>query len=113
MSSLEPLAAYGLTCNVMQVISFASETAPVCKVIFETGTLDPSLVKRTAGLSEALTSLGDLLDSAPKPMNSDDQKLLDVAANETSLTQSEIAGIEDDSLRRFVEAVSQHKDKHR
>jgi hypothetical protein len=79
MSGLEPLAALGLACNVMQVIHFASETASLTKAMFSTGTPNPSLAYTTASLEKAYDDLERSLRTASTPGNQDEQELLEVA----------------------------------
>jgi hypothetical protein len=79
MSGLEPLAVFGLACNVMQVLSFSHETISLCKSIFRTGSLSPNLANNVSHLSEVCESLNDSLNSKPKPLSKDQQKLLEIA----------------------------------
>ncbi|KAM4058922.1 hypothetical protein HRG_008201 [Hirsutella rhossiliensis] len=79
MSGLEVLAAFGLACNVMQVIGFVHEGVQVGKTIYDTGCLDPSLADATDCLAKGLEDLKRSLETTPKPLNRDEQELLDVA----------------------------------
>lgn len=79
MSGVEALAALGLVCNIMQVISFARETAEICSTVFQTGSVDPSLTTTVAHLTKAFGELDISLASAPAPLTSDDDELWAIA----------------------------------
>lgn len=79
MSGLEPLAALGLACNVLQLIEAAGESASLCKRIYDTGQPDPQLSDFAKNLSYASASLQGCLNAAKHPFTSEDQKLLDLA----------------------------------
>lgn len=57
MSGLEPLAIFGLACNVIQAITFGRETISICKKIYENGSSDGSLAETATQMREATTSL--------------------------------------------------------
>ena len=79
MSGLEPLAALGLACNIMQIISFAHETASVCKTIYRTGSAAPNLANNVADLANVSENLKKSLSSAPGSLGKDEQELMDIA----------------------------------
>jgi len=79
MSGLEPLAALGLACNVMQLIDFARETTSICKAVYETGTPDPGLVSTIGHMTGAFENLSNSLDSARGSADPDERALLEVA----------------------------------
>ncbi|KAK1762338.1 hypothetical protein QBC33DRAFT_286923 [Phialemonium atrogriseum] len=79
MSGLEALATLGLACNIMQVISFARETAEICSTVFQTGSVDPSLTTTVAHLTKAFGELDSSLAAAPAPLTSDDDELCAIA----------------------------------
>jgi hypothetical protein len=53
MSGLEPVAALGLACNILQIIGVARETVRVAKQVYQNGELDPAL-------TDHATRLGDI-----------------------------------------------------
>ncbi|KAM7189849.1 hypothetical protein V8F20_009986 [Naviculisporaceae sp. PSN 640] len=78
MSGMEPLAAFGLVCNVMQAIHFTTQTAALCKKAFSTGSPDPELgilIEDSAHIYQ------DLVNSiqATTPLTEDETKLLRIA----------------------------------
>lgn len=75
MSGLE---AFGLACNVMQTIGFATEMASVCHSIFRTGSPDPSMATLLAHSTQITTSLKSSISSA-RPVTRDDKELLNIA----------------------------------
>jgi hypothetical protein len=87
MSGLEVLAAFGLACNVMQVIAFASETASVCMNIYHKGQYDGDLAGVVAGSIKFCRELETTLRTVPKPLNSDEQQFLDVATQTLAAAQ--------------------------
>ncbi|TLD30611.1 hypothetical protein PspLS_01869 [Pyricularia sp. CBS 133598] len=54
MSGLEPIAALGLACNILQVIAIGRETVQVALQVYRAGELDPALAKN-AGVLEKLS----------------------------------------------------------
>jgi len=81
---MEALAAFGLACNVMQVINFVHEAAQVGKTIYDTGSLDPNLADTTEGLTKSLEGLKTAMDKAPVPLTKDDRELLEIAEGSLS-----------------------------
>jgi hypothetical protein len=110
MSGLEPLAALGLACNILQLIETASKTASTCKSIFQTGAPDPSLGRTTAHLTTAFDQLNQALTAAPGPKNSDWAALLEVArdCSTTALNlKTEVAKISDEAPKgKYSSAIS-------
>ncbi len=102
MSGLEPIAALGLACNIMQVISLAHEIAGACTNVLQTGTPDPSLVKSVAGSVGVFRKLEAELESIPGNPSDDEQQLLDLARDSLS------AGLE---LKTEIEKVSREPAK--
>ncbi len=78
MSGIEALAAFGIACNVMQVISFAHNAVHIGKAIYETGSLDPTLAQTTHCLAQGLERLKTSLENQP-PLCAEEQELLDIA----------------------------------
>jgi hypothetical protein len=110
MSGLEPLAALGLACNVMQVIDFACETTSACRAIFRTGTPNPSFTSATAHMTKALEDLNRFLDSSPKSSNLDEQELLDVAKESLAVAsdlKAEVGKISNEASKgKYSSAIS-------
>jgi hypothetical protein len=79
MSGLEPLAAFGLACNVMQVIGFGRDVVTTCRAIYQTGSLDTSLTADADHLASALGELEMSLKLPCGPLNADEQALVDIA----------------------------------
>ena len=75
---MEALVAFGLACNVMQVIGFVKDGIQVSKAIYETGCLDPHLAQTTNYLTESLETLRSSL-SRVSPLRKEDQELLEIA----------------------------------
>ena len=57
MSGLEPLAIFGIACNVMQTISFAQLAIATYKQIREDGSIDPQLHKAASELQTGAATL--------------------------------------------------------
>jgi|SRR3569833_113998 len=81
MSGMEPLIAFSLACNVMQVISFGHDTVSACKLVYQSGSplSHSSLDEATRLLTELLSSLTHELKKLPMPLNRGDMLLADVA----------------------------------
>src|SRR6185369_14257336 len=80
MSGLEPIAALGLACNVMQLISFGRETVSTCQAIFRTGSPNPGLDRFAKDLNKALLGVETALPSGPRAsLGEADKALLDLA----------------------------------
>ncbi|KAF4586021.1 vegetative incompatibility protein HET-E-1 [Ophiocordyceps camponoti-floridani] len=109
MSGLEALAAFGLACNVMQVIGFVLDGAHVVKTVYNSGCLDENLTERTLHLTKGLQSLEQSLTACPKTSNKDERELLEIArgclgaASTLKAEMDKIAG--DDSKRKRTAAV--------
>ncbi|KLU92117.1 hypothetical protein MAPG_11064 [Magnaporthiopsis poae ATCC 64411] len=50
MSGLEPVAALGLACNILQVIGVGLDTIRVAKQVYKDGALDPALTESASAL---------------------------------------------------------------
>lgn len=79
MSGLEPLVALGLACSIMQVITFAGDTIAVCRTIFNTGSLDPSLDAQAKCLASVCAELEERRRSIVGPVTRDEENVLSVA----------------------------------
>ena len=75
MSGLE---AFGLACNIIQIISFAHETVSLCQTIYN-GRSPSTHLKETA---QSLADLSAQIHSdcqAIQPLNADERSLVDIA----------------------------------
>lgn len=79
MSGLEPLAALGLACSIMQTITFTGETISLCRKIYNNGQPDPSLNDYSLELSKISWTLRDNLNRGSGVLSSDDLALRDTA----------------------------------
>ncbi|KAM6529814.1 hypothetical protein FALCPG4_007940 [Fusarium falciforme] len=61
MTGMEPLAALGLACNIMQLISFGGEAISLCRKVYKTGEIDPSLKDYSIQTAKICESLNDNL----------------------------------------------------
>ncbi|KAF5597728.1 NACHT domain protein [Fusarium subglutinans] len=81
MSGLEPLAALGLVCNVLQLVEVGLKTATLCKNAYRTGEPDPELSVHAQTLAETASSLTQSLEDSQQPLSYDDSRLLTLAQN--------------------------------
>ncbi|RSL60102.1 hypothetical protein CEP53_005550 [Fusarium sp. AF-6] len=79
MSGLEPVAALGLACSIMQTITFTGETISICRKIYNNGRPDPSLNDYSLELSKISWTLKDNLNRGSGVLSSDDLALRDTA----------------------------------
>ncbi|KAJ3545041.1 hypothetical protein NM208_g2714 [Fusarium decemcellulare] len=81
MSGLEPLAALGLACNIMQLLTFGREAISLCRKIDHEGSSDPSLKtysEKAGNVSEDLKKHLSLTGSNLAP---EDAELAETAKN--------------------------------
>ncbi|KAK3326881.1 hypothetical protein B0H66DRAFT_170482 [Apodospora peruviana] len=76
---MEPLAAFGLACNVMQLIHFTGETASLCKKVFRTGFPDPGLARYVEDSAQLHTHITQWMVEAQQPLNEEENELLQIA----------------------------------
>lgn len=100
MSGLEPLAALGLACSVMQVISFSKELITTGKSIFRTGKVDPALSQRTDRITSLLEGL-ELRLGAPQQQTTKEHAALTSIARSSLATARELQA-EIDSIASLV-----------
>jgi hypothetical protein len=81
MSGLEPLAALGLVCNIVQLVEVGLKTATLCKNAYRTGEPDPELSVYAQNLADTASSLTQSLEVSQQPLNLDDSRLLTLARN--------------------------------
>ncbi|KAF5668955.1 NACHT domain-containing protein [Fusarium circinatum] len=81
MSGLEPLAALGLVCNVLQLVEVGLKTATLCKNAYRTGEPDPELSVHARTLAETASNLTQSLEVSQQPLSHDDSRLLTLAQN--------------------------------
>ncbi|KAH7234098.1 hypothetical protein B0J15DRAFT_571685 [Fusarium solani] len=79
MSGLEPLAALGLACSVMQTITFAGQTLSLCRKIYNDGQPDPALNDYGLELAKISETLKNNLNTGSGVLSSDDLALRDTA----------------------------------
>lgn len=79
MSGLEGIAGLSFICNVLQLISFGHEIVSVLKHISSTGHPDSSLAQNGKSLELITSKLENQLQDKPKPLQSHDSQLLDIA----------------------------------
>ncbi|KAJ4146220.1 hypothetical protein NW754_001684 [Fusarium falciforme] len=79
MSGLEPLAALGLACSVIQTITFAGQTLSLCRKISKDGQPDPALNDYSLELSKISETLKSNLNRGTGVLLSDDLALRDTA----------------------------------
>jgi hypothetical protein len=58
---MEPLAALGLACNIMQLLSFGGEAISLCRKVYKTGEIDPSLKDYSSQTAKICKNLNDSL----------------------------------------------------
>jgi len=61
---MDPLTAFGLACNVIQVISFGHEALSLCKRVCRDGSPEPDLAYNSTHLKALSTKLVESLDGA-------------------------------------------------
>ncbi|KAJ3536752.1 hypothetical protein NM208_g6589 [Fusarium decemcellulare] len=79
MSGLEPLAALGLACNIMQIITFTGESISICRRIYNGGQPDSGLHDYSQRLLRTSESLRDIISRSTGNLSLDDQALRDSA----------------------------------
>ncbi|KAF4468632.1 NACHT domain-containing [Fusarium albosuccineum] len=80
MSGLEPLAALGLACNIMQMITFTGETISICRRIYNDGQPDSGLHDYSQRLLRTSESLRDIISRSTGNLSLDDHALRNSAA---------------------------------
>ena len=76
---MEALVALGLACNVMQILSYASETCSLWKRLLETGDTHPTLRENATAITTLSASLRDSLTNLPHPISEAETQLLSLA----------------------------------
>lgn len=82
MSGLEPLAALGLACNVLQVLSFAGEVCKHSKSFFEQGQAPETataFTKASESLTKAFNEAENIATTSPRPLTQHDEELRRIA----------------------------------
>ncbi|RSL57756.1 hypothetical protein CEP54_008121 [Fusarium duplospermum] len=80
MAGMEPLAALSLACNIMQLLSFGGEAISLCRKVYKTGEIDPSLKDYSCQTAKICESLNDNLT----------QRQLDLGPDASDLQQRAI-----------------------
>lgn len=104
---MDPISALSLACCVMQVVSFAQETASIGIRIYRTGELEPGLEQKSASLKELYEDLASGLKrwngSTNGKGHTDADSSLGKVAKKTLGTASE--------LRQEVDKIAQERGK--
>lgn len=93
MSGLEPTAALGLACNILQAIGVGRETVRIARQVYQDGALDPALADKAAALDDLSGRIRDATTTltittatpttagarAPSKPTARDKQLLDLA----------------------------------
>ena len=61
---MDPITAFGLTCNIIQVLSFGHEALSLCKRVCRDGSPEPDLAYNSTHLKALSTKLVESLDGA-------------------------------------------------
>ena len=72
---MDPLTVFGLTCNVIQVISFGHEAITLCKRVCRDGSPEPDLAYKSTHLQTLSMSLAESLDKAQNSMGLSKQQI--------------------------------------
>lgn len=81
MSGLEPLAALGLVCNIVQLVEVGLKTATLCKNAYRTGEPDPELSVYAQNLAVTAATLSQSLQHSQQPLDLSESRLLTLARN--------------------------------
>jgi len=76
---MEAIAALGLACNVMQLISFSRDVLTVVRHAYATGTVQADLGDRASRLSGLAMAVDDSLGSSAKPQTPAEKDLQEAA----------------------------------
>jgi len=96
MSGLEPLAAFGLACNVIQVLSFAGEVCKATKAFYKGGVVDPALAAASQSLTKACADIE--ANTASRPLTRAQQEAVDIAKSCREVAMSLITEINKSSI---------------
>lgn len=75
MSGLEPIAALGLACNILQVVGIGRETVRLARKVYQDGELDPALGEN----AELLRKISDAIRTTATATAARDKQLLNLA----------------------------------
>lgn len=67
---MDPLTAFGLTCNVIQVLSFGHEALSLCRRVCRDGSPEPNLSHNSAQLQSLSKKLLESINAAQTSNNS-------------------------------------------
>src|SRR6187402_3843869 len=80
MSGLEPLVAFALACNVIQIVSFTREAFQVAKTVLETGDVPPpALASTLEGLDKIFHQVENTTAAPNVNLTNRDQELVKIA----------------------------------
>lgn len=106
--AMDPLSAFGIACNLMQVISFGLETVSLCEEIYKTGHPDLSLAESGRHLEKIGRSLTQELKLCPTSLTADDKEFIKVAnqcAKDARALQDEAAYLEPKKAHKIGAAI--------
>jgi len=104
---MDPISAFSLACNVIQVVEFSIESAKVCKELYDSGSIDENnrIEKYTADITAANKDLQAALRSgktAGKPSRIERvAQDASVAANELKIALNRLKLSKSQGIRRF------------
>lgn len=75
MSGLEPLAALGLVCNILQVIEVGSQAYELIKFVYHRGSIDDSLNQKAVILGNVMEDIKPV----NRPAKKHEQQLVETA----------------------------------
>ncbi len=76
---MDPVTIFGLTCNVLQVISFTEQAIKLGRTLYESGSVDPELARNTDALNTCMQDLNMCLQNSVDPTTQDTKDLVSVA----------------------------------
>ena len=87
MSGLEPLAALGLACNILQIVDVGRQTITLIKTIYREGTPDATLEENAEILRAISKQISTCTSNLTAQRTKRDQQLLKLANNCSAAAQ--------------------------
>jgi len=116
----EVIAALGLACSVIQVISFASETFKLTRNVLKHGSPDPSLASKTKRLKELHATLeGDVSGFDPVYPDTDEKGATESKATDQQEARRQLKELVEtlvrdiDKLEKVIEKITASTSKSR
>lgn len=75
MSGVEPLAALGLVCNILQLIEVGSQTYGLIKAVYQRGSIDGSIKEKAL----ILRNISEDIKPVNRPAKKHEQQLVETA----------------------------------